>query len=416
MSQIKNYYFPVGNDVIKTETGSAIKAYNSVNFPLLEMKLYGKSTQNGTPTPETPVDIVSVGDDREIKVQSCGKNLLDLSSVQSATINGVTFTVNADGTILANGTALGYVTMTLLNFNMKGDYIMTGWPKGGQHATTGALSAAIKHVDASTSYALNKGDYKIFTVDDSVVNVQIRLEMHKGAVTNNTLFYPMLRFATDKAGYESYKGNTAALSTALPLRGLPVKSGGNYTDSNGQQWVCDELTYNADGTGEIRQRCAIFQPTTVKSATLLADGITAQLAFGGVMAHGSVDVQSGAMCNRAVFDSEANENTFNFIKSSYGLVNEIALRIPASLLTEVTTEGAQEWLDGNGVTFIYPVSLEIPMPLSAEEMAQLKSLYSYSGVTNVFNDEGAEMAVKYCTSAEVEEYILPLINGGGSNE
>ena len=334
MSQVENYYFPVGNDVIKTETGSAITANDAVNFPLLEMKLYGKSTQNGTPTPETPVDIVSVGDDKGVKVQSCGKNLLDLSSVQSMTKNGITFTVNADGTVLANGTASAYSVLPLLDFNMKGEYIITGWPSGGGHATTGALSAVITHVDGSTSYATNKGNYKTFTVDDSVVNVQIRLEMHKGAVTNNTLFYPMLRFATDNAGYESYKGNTATLSTALPLCSVGK--------------VCDELIYNAGDIAKVIKRTAKI-------------------------------------------DSYAGEE----INTDY-----------------ISTTGGLD----EGSAVIYALATPEEIELTAEEMAQLISLYSYSGVTNVFNDEGAEMAVKYCTSAEVEEYILPLINGGESNE
>ena len=43
------------------------------------------------------------------------------------------------------------------------------------------------------------------------------------------------------------------MTDALPLCGIPVDSDGNYTDNNGQQWVCDELIYNADGTGKIKK-------------------------------------------------------------------------------------------------------------------------------------------------------------------
>ena len=34
---------------------------------------------------------------------------------------------------------------------------------------------------------------------------------------------------------------TIALQTPNGLPGIPVTSGGNYTDENGQQWVCDEV-------------------------------------------------------------------------------------------------------------------------------------------------------------------------------
>lgn len=45
-------------------------------------------------------------------------------------------------------------------------------------------------------------------------------------------------------------------SIILPdiLCGIPVDSGGKYTDKNGQRWVCDEFVYNADGTGKIIKR------------------------------------------------------------------------------------------------------------------------------------------------------------------
>ena len=37
------------------------------------------------------------------------------------------------------------------------------------------------------------------------------------------------------------KTQTLILSTPNGLPGIPVTSGGNYTDQNGQQWVCDEV-------------------------------------------------------------------------------------------------------------------------------------------------------------------------------
>ena len=37
------------------------------------------------------------------------------------------------------------------------------------------------------------------------------------------------------------KSQTLTLQTPNALPGVPVTSGGNYTDENGQQWVCDEV-------------------------------------------------------------------------------------------------------------------------------------------------------------------------------
>ena len=48
---------------------------NTVDYPLLGLNLYGKSTQDGVPTPENPVDIVSIGNSGSVEVEACGKNL-----------------------------------------------------------------------------------------------------------------------------------------------------------------------------------------------------------------------------------------------------------------------------------------------------------------------------------------------------
>lgn len=37
------------------------------------------------------------------------------------------------------------------------------------------------------------------------------------------------------------KTQTLTLPTPNGLPGIPVTSGGNYTDPQGQQWVCDEV-------------------------------------------------------------------------------------------------------------------------------------------------------------------------------
>lgn len=37
------------------------------------------------------------------------------------------------------------------------------------------------------------------------------------------------------------ESQTLTLQTPNALPGIPVRSGGNYTDENGRQWVCDEV-------------------------------------------------------------------------------------------------------------------------------------------------------------------------------
>lgn len=57
----------------KTVTGNSIVIENAPESVLHGLKLYGKSTQDGTPTPEAPVEIVSAGADGSITVTVDGE-------------------------------------------------------------------------------------------------------------------------------------------------------------------------------------------------------------------------------------------------------------------------------------------------------------------------------------------------------
>lgn len=51
------------------------------------------------------------------------------------------------------------------------------------------------------------------------------------------------------------QSQTLTLSTPNGLPGIPVSSGGNYTDENGQQWICDEVDL---GRGKYVQRVSTY--------------------------------------------------------------------------------------------------------------------------------------------------------------
>ena len=56
------------NILIGTETGNPIAVDDAFSAPLCGLTVYGKSTQDGTPTPDAPVPIVSAGDGGSVVV------------------------------------------------------------------------------------------------------------------------------------------------------------------------------------------------------------------------------------------------------------------------------------------------------------------------------------------------------------
>ena len=71
------------------------------------------------------------------------------------------------------------------------------------------------------------------------VEFSLRLQIKKGTTLNTTVQVSLTRNAI--TAYSPYREQLLTLPTPGGLPGIPVASGGSYTDSTGQQWMCDEV-------------------------------------------------------------------------------------------------------------------------------------------------------------------------------
>jgi hypothetical protein len=75
-NEFENVYNKLNNSgVVNTVGGNLIVLKDSAKAPLQQLKLYGKTTRNGTPTPDAPVPLVSVGDSGSFMVKIQGENV-----------------------------------------------------------------------------------------------------------------------------------------------------------------------------------------------------------------------------------------------------------------------------------------------------------------------------------------------------
>lgn len=86
--------------------------------------------------------------------------------------------------------------------------------------------------------------------------------------------------------YSPYREQLLTLLTPTGLPGIPVTSGGNYTDSTGQQWVCDEVDLER-GVKVQRVDKAAFDSTKTlaEQNVILATPIETPLTSAEIAAH-----------------------------------------------------------------------------------------------------------------------------------
>ena len=185
----------------------------------------GLSTNDFTDADKSKLDSLENYDDTGIKSEAAlsrstlgyqRNNLLKNTAV-SQTKNGVTFTVNEDGSVTANGTATSNAIFTLseIELTVGNKYTLSGCPEGGS-------STAFKLYGLDTTNWAGEGndygDGDTFTNKRSPV--QYRIVIYAGYTADNLTFCPMLRYAeiTDDT-YEPYKLSVeerlAALEAAI---------------------------------------------------------------------------------------------------------------------------------------------------------------------------------------------------------
>lgn len=215
------------NILIGTETGNPVSVSDAFSAPLCGLTVYGKSTQDGTPSPDNPVPIVSAGDGGSITVKVTGKNLLYLPD-GSKTTRGVTVTAK-DGLISISGTATdnGYADLAITPVITSSVAILS----------SSIASPRVKLVSKTWEVVLSKD-----TADKmSDMATRIVFIVTKGQTYNLAGVKVQLELGTTATAYSPYREQLLTLPTPNGLPGIPVTSGGNYTDENGQQWVCDEV-------------------------------------------------------------------------------------------------------------------------------------------------------------------------------
>ena len=215
------------NILIGTETGNPVSVSDAFSAPLCGLTVYGRSTQDGTPSPDNPAPIVSAGDSGNVAVKATGRNLLNIPD-GSGTARGVTVTAK-DGLISISGTATssGYAKLDIQPFIASGVVILS----------SSITSPKVKLVSETWGVILSLG-----TADKmSDMATRIVFIVTKGQTYNLAGVKVQLELGTTATAYSPYREQHLTLPTPTGLPGLPVTSGGNYTDQNGQQWACDEI-------------------------------------------------------------------------------------------------------------------------------------------------------------------------------
>lgn len=266
--------------IVESASGEVISVRDSANAKLRGLHLYGKSVQDGVPTPEAPVEIESAGDS-------------------------------------------GNITVTLSD----------------------------------------------------------------GAEQSQTLTYP----------------------TPNGLPGIPVESGGNYTDADGQQWICDEVDF---GRGKYVQRVEKITLTGDMSwypNNAWSEAAPNMFHYYSEITNKKVDTADGSnnmFC--PLFECKTNNgNLLINTECAYSNFTNQALYVflAKSRASTPDLEGLKGWIDQNQPVVYYILQTPIETDLTPEQLTAYAALTMYKPNTTVTTDSDPAAGLEVNYVADTKTYI-----------
>lgn len=345
------------------------------------------------PNPDYPQELVFV---ENPTVNVNGKNLFDISKI----VAKETITPLSDGTISVSH----YYNPTHIALRELAPGLVVG--------TKCLLNI---DTDGCTFLYLSKyghiwNDNTVLEITDVVLDSQVCLYGKTEQVDGSTIIRSIQVVAEGQTSeYEKYSG-TQSIALVNTLRGIPVTSGGNYTDSDGQQWICDEVDL---------ERGVYIQ----RVAKDVLDGINTPVHKNGnasdkyLYYYGTAEnnLRVPGYCTHfthldAYTENPSQYGTFNLTKASaayfngYGIVSGDNASVSDS--TEFNNWIHEQYEAGTPVTIYYAIATPIETPLTAEEIMAYRALKSNYPNTTVLSDAGAWMKIKY--NADTKLYIAKM--------
>ena len=381
------------NVLVGSETGNPIAVDDAFAAPLCGLTVYGRSTQDGTPTPDAPVPIVSAGDSGSVAVKLTGANVLEGTKLGvKSTVNGITYTIYENG-ILITGTATKTFNIIL---HEDSKHRLT---RGVYYLTTSGLSPSVMlnffYVGKFSSDVQNWEAMLTRDVEHSLF-----LRILEGATLNTTVQVSLTR--NKITAYSPYREQLLILPTPNGLPGIPVTSGGNYTDENRQQWVCDEVDLER-GVKVQRVKVKELNPGDKWSYQKLASGNNnfQVRMLNADMAKNSVR----SICNILPFKNVIWNDSIQNLPKIYANNQEITASFPPS--SEYSSlEAFKQLLTNVKSVIYYALATPIETPLTPAEIAAYKALTAYAPDTVVQASDGA--GIKLCYQQDVNLVVKNL--------
>ena len=377
-----------GTSTLGTDTFTVSKVLLKTGIEPANYELYTGGL--ASPNPDYPQEIVSAG-----QVLTTGAQLFDARTVFSTQIDRGIVAVDDLGIVTLNGTFGSHNRQFSITLE-SGTYSLSGNKNSIVHIIAPTDSIwGMKAIKIETTTTFN-----CYIASGTYENVKLPLMINLGSTALPYEPYTGGAPAVVDTGINIDLSDGGTVTQSMPvmlaggLPGIPVAAGGNYTDGNGQQWVCDEIDF---GRGVYVQRIGKYQYSNEEVFMQTNNGnnrFRITVSFGNVKENSKIGLCNMFSYNLSPIGSNNLDNAIAVFNGSL-----VFCRCDKCENVEEFKAMALE----NRLTVLYGLAAPIEIDLTADQIAAFRSLHTNYMATTFINDAGAHMEVRY--TADTETYI-----------
>lgn len=383
--------------IIETAQGETMSLTDSSDNLFEGLRVFGKSTQDGTPSVENPVPIVNAGEGGSIEVGVRGKNLFKNSQHSAGFYTGdVGNTINS---VMNSGYSWEADLSVLPGTELTLSVISPILSKFRFFVIDNNRIILLKHED----YSANSMDYtNTFTMPENGFRLCVSV-IEVSAPEGVTI---MLNIGNMAFSYEPcIEPQTLILKTPNGLPGVPVSKDGNYTDQNGQQWICDEIDLTKKKYVQRVKDFIITQDTQISTSmgtygapekdTILARYLDRTIKKNGaILCRELIHIPNWSVDSESVHTTETAID-FRLSRKRLGLGTETT--------ADENKTAVLKFLETTPLHCLVELNTPIERDLTPEEIAAYEALHTNYPTTIITNDAGAHMEASYV--ADTKAYI-----------
>lgn len=342
---------------------------DSDNGKIQDMMIYGKSSQDGTPTPENPVEIKSV---LNPAIKICGKNLLEDGSLKSDN-NGKIEYISAGKIKVTSSKSAWYAAITnTLKLTPNTNYVLSAkCDSSNGNITCNSVSITGAYIKCA-----------FLTDSDGLATIAIRCR-YESAESRFVYSDLQLEKGSTATAYEPYHEQTVTLP--YTLNAIPVSSGGNVT-IDGQQYIADYVDVER---GKLVRMCKEYVITGSERLAMYWLGNASYLRnvccinnFENIVLYDGINpLAMSDMFIGKISENADDERAIYLMLRGSGDKTLAIKFLDSDGIT--TVDLAKQWLIEHKPKTVFVLSTPEEIDLTSEEVQAFKALATYYPITNI---------------------------------